>query len=171
MAVLGGTVALSVLTMSVAVLVWWRTKQARNLILPLLAVTGSWVLAEVVGLAVGRQPPPVADMLATTPRLAFPSAHATQAAACLLTVAFLAWGVLPSWRSRVVTVSAALSGALLVGMSRLTLAVHWLTDVLGGWALGTLWFAVVVVVNEVAGSLRRWDATGAPGEPVTQQTG
>lgn len=160
-AVLGGTVALSVLTMFVALLVWWRTKQARNLVLPLLTVTGSWLLAEVVGLAVGRQPPPEVHMLATTPRLAFPSAHATQAAACLLTVAFLAWGVLPSWRSRVVTVSAALSGAVLVGVSRLTLAVHWLTDVLGGWALGTLWFAVVVVVSQVADSLRRRDSDAA----------
>lgn len=168
---LGSTVALSVLTMVVALVVWWRTKQARNLVLPLLAVTGSWLLAEVVGLAVGRQPPPTADMLAATPRLAFPSAHATQAAACLLTVSFLAWGVLPSWRSRIVAVSAALSGAVLVGMSRLTLAVHWLTDVLGGWALGTLWFAVVVVVSEVADSLRRRDGAGAPGEAVAREAG
>ena len=170
-AVMGGTVALSVLTMGVAVLVWWRTKHVRNLVVPVVAVAGSWLVAEVVRIAVGRQPPPVAEMLATAPRLAFPSVHATQAAACLLTVAFLAWGVLPSWRSRVVTVSAALSAAVLIGMSRLTLAVHWLTDVLGGWALGTLWFAVVVVVSEVADSLQRRDPSGLEQEPVTQETG
>ena len=165
---LGSTVALSVLTFGFAALVWWRTKQARNLVLPLLAVAGSWVLAEVVRVAVGRQPPPVGDMLAATPPLAFPSAHATQAAACLLTVAFLLWSVLRSWRSRVVAVSAAMSGAVLVGLSRLTLAVQWLTDVLGGWALGTLWFAVVVVVSEVADSLHRREEADDPPEPVAQ---
>lgn len=151
----GGAASLAVLTVGVAGLVWWRTRQVRDVAVPVLAFIGSWVLAEVVKVAVGRPPPPAEAMLAGAPGMAFPSAHATQSTACLLTLAFILWGVLPSWRSRVVVVTAAVSGALLVGVSQLTLAVRWLTDVLGGWALGTLWFAVVVVVAEVADSLRR----------------
>lgn len=88
--------------------------------------------------------------------------------ACLLTVAFVASGVLTSWRSKVVAVTVALSVAILVGLARLSLAVHWLTDVLGGWALGVLWFAVVVVVSEVAESLHQRDADATPADPVTQ---
>jgi membrane-associated phospholipid phosphatase len=57
---------------------------------------------------------------------------------------------------------------ILVGLSRLTLAVHWLTDVLGGWALGVLWFGVVVVISEVAASLRDRPAAEPPPEPVAQ---
>ncbi|HEX2118501.1 MAG TPA: phosphatase PAP2 family protein, partial [Acidimicrobiales bacterium] len=66
--------------------------------------------------------------------------------------------------------------ALLIGLARLTLSVHWFTDVLGGWALGTLWFAVVVVVSQVASSLHHRDLrTGPPpppppAEPVAQET-
>ncbi|HET7720735.1 MAG TPA: phosphatase PAP2 family protein, partial [Acidimicrobiales bacterium] len=66
-----------------------------------------------------------------------------------------------------VVVTAAFSIATLIGLSRLSLAVHWLTDVLGGWALGTLWFAVVVVITEVATSLQRREAGESPAEPVT----
>jgi undecaprenyl-diphosphatase len=167
MSVLGGTALLTVLTMAVAGLVWWRTRRPRDLMAPALAVVGSWFLVEAIKLAVHRPPPPVADMLAGTPGFAFPSGQATRSAACLLTLAFVVNGLLPSWRSKVVVVTAAFSLSALIGLSRLTLGVHWFTDVLGGWALGTLWFAVVVVITEVTASLQRREAGGAPAESVT----
>ena len=167
MSVLGGTALLTALTMAIAGLVWWRTRRPRDLMVPALAAAGSWILVEAIKIAVHRPPPPVADMLAGTPGFAFPSGQATRSAACLLTVAFVVNGVLPSWRSKVVVVTAAFSLATLIGLSRLTLSVHWLTDVLGGWALGTLWFTVVVVITEVAASLQRREAGEAPPEPVS----
>jgi len=48
------------------------------------------------------------------------------------------------------TIAISVVGA--IGFSRLYLRVHWLTDVLGGFALGTLW-AIVVVSG--LGALRR----------------
>jgi undecaprenyl-diphosphatase len=167
LSIVGGTAVLTALTMAVAGLVWWRTRRPRDLMVPALAAAGSWVLVEAIKLAVHRPPPPVADMLAGDPGFAFPSGQATRSAACLLTLAFVVNGVLPSWRSKVVMVTAAFSLSTLIGLSRLTLAVHWFTDVLGGWALGTLWFAVVVVITEVTASLHRGEAGEAPAEPVT----
>jgi undecaprenyl-diphosphatase len=165
-AYLGGPAVIGVVTMAVGGAVWWRTRRLRDLLLPLVATAGSWPLVELVKTAVHRPPPPVADMLAAAPGFAFPSGQATSSAACLLTAAFVASGVLHSWRSKVVVATAAVSVSILVGLSRLTLAVHWLTDVLGGWALGVLWFAVVVVVSDVTASMHHHDGSRAAGDPA-----
>jgi undecaprenyl-diphosphatase len=167
---LGGEITLPALTMLLGVLVWWRSRERRDLVVPALAVVGSTVLVEAVKLAVHRSSPPVAEMLTTTHGFTFPSGHATRSAACLLTVAFVAWRVLPSWRSKVVAFTGAVIATLLIGLTGLTLSVHWVTDVLGGWALGTLWFAIVVVMTEVATSLPHRGAAEPPPPRVAQKT-
>lgn len=153
--VLGTTPALVLMTVGGAGLVWWRTRRPRDLFVPVVALAGATVLVEVVKLAVARPRPPAAEMLVDVTGYAFPSGQATRLAACLLALALVACGVLPTWRGKVAAVTVAVAVGLLVGVSRLVLGVHWLTDVLGGLALGTVWFAAVVVVTHVAESLAR----------------
>ena len=147
------TKQLWLIILGVAAVVWSKTRRARAILLPLLALVGSPVLVHLVKMVVHRPTPPADEMLAGAPRFAFPSTQATVSAACLLTAAFVAWGVLPSWRSKVLAVASALSVSMLVGLVGLALGVHWLTDVLGGWALGLLWFAIVAVVGDVAATI------------------
>lgn len=162
---LGGTLGLGVLTLAVGAAVWSRTRQARAILLPVLSVAGSFALVELVKMSVHRPAPPVAAVLGSSSGSAFPSGQATASAACLLTAAFLGWGVLRSWRSKVLALTAAVSLSMLVGLVGLALGAHWLTDVLGGWALGTLWFAIIAVVSDVAATLHHRgpaDATPPP---------
>jgi undecaprenyl-diphosphatase len=84
---------------------------------------------------------PTANPVAHTLGPSFPSGHTTGAAACFAAFAL----VLGRGRSR--NVQALLAGgavfvAIAVGASRVLLGVHWLTDVIGGLALGWGWFAL-----------------------------
>ncbi|HKE99773.1 MAG TPA: phosphatase PAP2 family protein [Actinomycetes bacterium] len=104
-----------------------------------------WLLARLVKALAERPRPPLAAMAAHADGLAFPSGHATQAMAVfgMLTV-LVALGRWP-WRGKVAFGAGALLIVLVVGFSRLYLGVHWLTDVLAGWALGACWLLALSV--------------------------
>ena len=88
----------------------------------------------------------------------FPSGHTVQAVAVYGTLALLLSGG-RSRRIQVVMWSAAALVALAVGASRLYLGVHWLTDVLAGYALGGLVVVVAAAAMLALGSGPRSDRT------------
>jgi undecaprenyl-diphosphatase len=71
--------------------------------------------------------------------LSFPSSHATDAAA---------GAAIFTWASPMLS-PVAIGVALLVGISRVYLGVHWPTDVLAGWALGAALGAALVLLNRL----------------------
>jgi undecaprenyl-diphosphatase len=136
--------------------------------IPVLAVTGgvlarrrrSWapvldivvvygtavVLHAVVGQLVHRERPPAADWAVPAHGWAYPSGHTTQAVAAWGILALLA-AVHASPRNRLLIGAAATCAAVLVGVSRVYLGVHWLTDVLGGAAMSAAVVAVWSVLR------------------------
>jgi undecaprenyl-diphosphatase len=110
-----------------------------------ITVAGASLLSTLAKEIVGRDRPPASLRLAAVTSPAFPSGHATQAAATYLALAVIVSLFVRRARPRIVIWAAAILIIALVGVSRVYLGVHWATDVLGGWLLGGLWVTGLTV--------------------------
>jgi undecaprenyl-diphosphatase len=112
----------------------------RRAILLLVIVVSERLLIEAMKTAFDRaRPDPLGHEVAVH-NLAFPSGHSANSMAGWLAIALLAAG--PALRRP--AIALALAVALVTGLSRLVLQVHWPTDVAGGWAFGAAWTLLLV---------------------------
>jgi undecaprenyl-diphosphatase len=119
-------------------------------------VDAVWVTVSVLGVGllttalkdlVGRVRPPFPGGGAALDSLSFPSGHASGIACLVVTALLLAWPVLaPSARRWAVAVGVVL--VVLVGLSRMWLGVHYLSDVVAGWAFGAAWALLVAAIGQ-----------------------
>ena len=85
---------------------------------------------------------PRPDLVAHADRVftsSFPSAHAMVATVAWLTLAAITVRFVPRRSLRRFIMTMACIIAIIVGASRVYLGVHWPSDVLAGWAVGTAW--------------------------------
>jgi undecaprenyl-diphosphatase len=160
----GSPVVLGAITVAAGVVLGIIWGGRGPVLVAVMTVAGNGVLTLVLKQAVARPRPPLGGALAAADGYAFPSGHAANAAAAFGVLALLCAGPLRTWTARVGVWAGAAILTTLVGISRIYLGVHWVTDVLGGWAFGTLWLAVVVTGSTILartgrGSPRRkaWD--------------
>jgi undecaprenyl-diphosphatase len=134
------------LGLAVGGVLWLRRRTWRPLLMMAAAFLGAAALYDIVKPAVGRARPAAALQVGGPDEgWAFPSGHATQTIAFygMLAIVLTAWY---APRRRLLFALGAALVTVVVGASRLYLGVHWLTDVLGGYALGLTWLAVVVTI-------------------------
>lgn len=147
-----GWVTVPVLVVAALLLPVWRDRR-RTLALVLAVSLGSALLVTVGKLLTVRPRPVIGEVLTTATGYAFPSGHSAQAAAAYGVLALLV-SLRVGRAAKPLVWLAATALALLVGFSRLYLGVHWLTDVLAGYALGACWLAVVVAAAVLHDRLR-----------------
>ena len=90
--------------------------------LAVLAVLAANLTSHVLKRLIGRERPPAEQWLVEASNYSLPSGHATGAAAFAMALTLIIGWV----------------GALVIGLSRLALGVHWVEDVLTGWILGVI---------------------------------
>jgi len=142
--VLGSSAFLVPLVVAVGLVLW----RARRSPVPLAYLLASYLGAELLFRIVKeltRRPRPPAHLAVTHfGGFSFPSGHATVATA-VWGAAALTLGATTTWPRRTALAAGAAVVALVVGVTRLYLGAHWLTDVLAGWALGAGWLVVATL--------------------------
>ncbi len=135
---LGNTAVLAPTLVSVTVIMFLVRRTWRPGAFLGFVVIGAVVSSSVLKVIIAR-PRPTTAALVTETGYAFPSGHATGSAAAWLAVAIVLGGLTGRWAWRVVMFAAAVAVSALVGVSRVYLGVHQPSDVLAGWALGSMW--------------------------------
>jgi membrane protein DedA with SNARE-associated domain/membrane-associated phospholipid phosphatase len=135
----GGAIVVASVLGAAAVVAYIRTRSPRWAAFFSATLIGALALDDVVKFLVGR-PRPTASQLVEVSGSAFPSGHATAAAAMCAALAY-ALTRRSGWRRTVWIWAAGVVVASLVAVSRVYLGVHWLTDVGGGMMLGVFWVA------------------------------
>ena len=149
---LGNGIVLAGVT-AIAAYLLLRRGHRREALLMVLAFAGAEIVSYSLKLGFRRDRPFFTDPLASESTFSFPSGHST--------VSLAVYGALAVVIARRVSRPARLpwlaaAGVLvgLIGFSRLYLGVHFLTDVLAGFAAGAAWLAACVVTLDLHQRLR-----------------
>lgn len=124
----------------------------------LVSVLGGTVLSTVLKMGYNRPRPDLSTMSEQF-TASFPSGHAMLSAVTFLTLGALLARFAPTRRLQIFSICGALFLTLLVGMSRLYMGVHYPSDVLAGWCLGSAW---ALLCTSVAMVLQRRGAVEKP---------
>jgi undecaprenyl-diphosphatase len=150
---LGSAAVLYPATLVLALYWWRRERDWRAGAMLAASLAGSTALYNLFKRIIERPRPPAKDALGTYTHWSFPSGHATQ---CMAFFAMLLVLACLAGRARLrLWVIAAAAVVLVVGASRIYLGAHWFTDVLGGYALGGAWVALLTAVGLTTTLVRR----------------
>jgi undecaprenyl-diphosphatase len=134
-----------------AILCFLVLRQVRTAVVILAATVAAWVLIEGIKRVAERQRPPKSEVQRVEPSLltqvlpkttpaernySFPSGHALSATAVYLTLALVIARRLRRRSARVLLIAGTAVLLFLIGISRLYLGAHYMSDVLAGWILG-----------------------------------
>lgn len=148
---LGSTIiVVPVLVAAIAWLLWQGYR--RHAVFLAVAVVGSFVLNETLKLIFHRPRPQLA-WATIVPEYSFPSGHAMNSLVVYGALAVIVWAI-AGRRAGVIAAFVAVALAVLIGISRIYLGYHYLTDVVGGLLAGALWLALVAATIAGRGWLR-----------------
>jgi undecaprenyl-diphosphatase len=124
-----------------------------------IALGGSLVIDATMKLIFER-PRPKLDYAAVLPDYSFPSGHAMNGVAFYVAIALIIWSV---FSRRVGLASTVIAAALAIGIgvSRIYLGFHYLTDVVGGWLAGIVWLLVAGAAFRARPNIWPWTLVAA----------
>ena len=124
----------------------WVVRQRYIIIGLLIAVIGSTIFTFLTKMIFQRARP--IDILLLERTYSFPSGHATVTIALYGFIAYIAIRFSQRFAVQVRIMMLTLLLTMMIGLSRILLNEHYLSDVLGGYLVGILWLMVAISVTE-----------------------
>jgi len=127
--------------------IWlWLEKKKSYVISLWLVIAGTFLSGSLIKFIIARPRPLPTFFFENS--YAFPSLHAAMALVFLMFLTYYAIKTYPRWSRSISLVLVAIFMILVIGFSRIYLGVHYFSDVLGGYLLGTFWFILGVIVQK-----------------------
>jgi undecaprenyl-diphosphatase len=150
---LGSTVVLTFAVAAVAGYLWIKDRPQKAFFLIASVALGALV-QRALKFGFARPRPDVVAHGAYVSTESFPSGHSANSAIVYLLLGMMLARVETSYPAKVFIFSMCALITLAVGLSRIYLGVHWPTDVLAGWAVGSCWVLICWYV------LLKWQPSG-----------
>lgn len=100
------------------------------------------LVSNLLKFSIARERPPFIEVTDFQQHLSFPSGHTFAGFTVWISLALIAWFLLPRTVAPFIAMPCVLVGAL-QAPSRLLVGKHWVTDVVGSWFLGAGWLLIV----------------------------
>lgn len=144
---LGSNYGITGLTTLLSLLLLWKKKPYYVLAL-LVSVLGSGLSSRLTKLYFQRERPLNLSYYDPESVFSFPSGHATSAVALMGILCYFVFLEAKTLRTRLLAALAALIYIGLMGLSRIYLGMHFLTDIAAGFILGFLWVILAIGLME-----------------------
>lgn len=146
---LGAGPGLVAVSLAVAALAMWRLRSIWPGVLVLVTLVGAELVSTTAKVLIQRARPPHGYWLANASGYAYPSGHTLLSVSTYGVLAFVGWCLVRSLWARLTVALAAAAMVAAIGVSRIYLGVHWLTDVLGGLLVGLGWLTLVMIATGI----------------------
>ena len=146
---LGGGTAITIGSFILTTYLIFIKRRFDYLITYIIAIIGGSIMVFVLKTAIHRVRPAAGISLVRIEGWSFPSAHSMMSVVFYGIIVHLLVRNMRSWRLQVFMATAAGFVVFLIGLSRIYLQVHYLSDVLAGFAGGLFWLSICITGLEV----------------------
>ena len=159
---IGGGIGMPILASILTAVLIYTSRTWRPLILIGGAAAVSVTATSLGKKLIGRTRPDHADAVPPYENSpSFPSGHTLNTTVVIALVVYLACLQIKRTSARIGLITAGVIFIVAMGLSRVYLGHHWMTDVIIGWVIGLAWVGIVILADRLFHVLRHREHAGA----------